>query len=153
MPKRVRRVIAVLATASALAASIPARGASATTALSDVPLPGGLDGARMVIGDRAPADRALFLPELVVRFFNTASTTRMADVPELQALVTRLEQCGSASPSGTACGPPDSLPLPLTTDWWTSEVFRGRSTSDTLVRDIVRSHDAALLEPVAAHTR
>ena len=145
MSKRFRRVMAMLVTASALGLSVPVQGVSATTAVSDVPLPGGLNGARTVIGDRAPADRALFLPELIVRFFNTASTTRVADVPELQALVTRLEQCGSSSPSGTTCGPADSLPLPLTADWWTSDVFRGRSTPDTLVRDIVRSHDAALL--------
>ncbi len=145
MSKRFRRVMAVLVTASALGVSVPLQGASATTAVADVPLPGGLDGARTAIGDRAPADRALFLPELVVRFFNTSSTTHVADVPELQALVTRLEQCASASPSGAGCGRTDALPLPMTTDWWTSTVFRSRSTPGTLVRDIVRSHDAALL--------
>ena len=141
MSKPFRRVIAVLATASALGASVAG---SPPPGLSDVPIPGGLEGARTVVGDRASADRALFLPELIVRFFNTPGGTKAAEIPELQALIARLEQCRTPS-SGTGCGAADPLPLPLTADWWISNVFHGRSTPDTLVRDIVRSHDAALL--------
>jgi hypothetical protein len=144
MPNPIRQVSAVSLTVIALGAALVGSEPGPSAALSDVSLPGGLPGALVSIGDRAPADRALFLPELIVRFFNTSTSTRVTDVPELQALVSRLERCASAAPD-SSCGTSEAVPLPVTPAWWIREVFHGRSTPETLVRDIVRSHDAALL--------
>ena len=120
-------------------ACAPAQARAATRTMSDVPLPGGLAAARAALGDRTPVSAALFLCELVERFYNTPKQTDANQDARFQAFLAYLER---AVASG---GPSDALPLPVTSEWWVHTVLGGRSTPPTLVLDILRSRDAALL--------
>jgi hypothetical protein len=109
--------------------------------VSELPLPGGLAAAREAIGDRASPDRALFLVELIERFYNRPEATPDEGTPQVGMLLQHLRQ---PPPRGVAASP-ETIPLPLTPDWWIDVVFRGKEHPDTLAAAIVGSHDAAFL--------
>jgi hypothetical protein len=129
----------VCASIVAWSLAAPATSRAATAPISDVVLPGGIAAARGVLRDRAPVERALFVVELVERFYNTPKTPAENEYPELQALLSHLQR------ESVALGASDVVPLPLTTEWWTDAVFGGRTTPATLLLDILWSRDAALL--------
>jgi hypothetical protein len=110
-------------------------------ASSELPLPGGLAAAREAIGDRAAPDRALFLVELIERFYNRPEETPDEGTPQIGLLVQQLRQ----PPSPGAGSSAETIPLPLTADWWIDVVFGGKARLETLAASIVGSHDAALL--------
>lgn len=109
--------------------------------ISELPLPGGLAAARETIGDRAAPDRALFLVELIERFYNRLEETPDEGTPQVGLLLQQLRR----PPSPGAGSSPETVPLPLTTDWWIDVVFAGKARPETLAASIVGSHDAALL--------
>ncbi len=118
---------------------VPASGQvpSATATMSEVPLPGGLRGALAAIGDRANPDRAQFFPEFIRRIYDTPFGVK-ADTrePVLEALVAQLK---------AGREPAETIPLPLSTSFWIDVVFRKQATPDTLVSQIIRTRNAALL--------
>jgi hypothetical protein len=110
----------------------PARQAT----LSEVPLPGGVGAAAAAIGDPATPDRAQFLAEFVRRTYDTPLGAK-ADLrePLIRSLVAALS-------SGKE--PTETIPLPLSTKFWTDVVFRKQATANNLVASIVQSRNAAL---------
>ncbi len=117
-----------------------AAGAAPAPAMSDLALPGGLAAARTALGDRTSASAALFLGELIERFYNTPKQTDANQDARFQAFMSYLERAAAATG-----GPSDPLPLPITPDWWVHTVLAGRSTPSTLLVDILKSRDAALM--------
>ena len=117
---------------------VPASGQVPTQvgALSEVPLPGGLAAAAAAVGDRANPDRAQFLTEFIRRVYDTPFGVKAdAREPVLQSLLAQLK-----SGRGTS----ETIPLPLSTKFWTDVVFKKQATPDTLVASIVQSRNAAL---------
>lgn len=136
---------ALLASLALCAPSAQAQGPSLVP-LSEVTLPGGLAGAREAIDDRAAPDRAVFLVEVVQRFYNTPRQTQENETPQLRALLTRLERFSRrAVQDAPSPNVPDVVPLPLTPAWWSEVAFRRKVTPDTLVLGILQSRDAACL--------
>ena len=105
--------------------------------ISDIPLPGGVQAAAAAVGDLGTPDRAQFLAEFIRRMYDTPLGAK-ADVrePVMRSLVGSLT--GGKQPA-------DTIPLPLSTKFWTDVVFRKQATPDTLVASIVQSRNAALL--------
>ena len=118
---------------------VPAIGQVPTTVgtVSEVPLPGGLRAAVAAVGDRANPDRAQFFTEFIRRLYDTPFSVK-ADPrePVLRAFLAQIK-------SGP--GPADTIPLPLSTKFWTDVVFKKQATPDTLVASIAQSRNAALL--------
>lgn len=111
-------------------------------AIGSVPLPGGLRPLLAAIGDPVPPDRSQFLLEFIRRAHNTPPTIKnTARDTLLRAALTHLERARAAAPTTN----PETLPLPLSAKLWTEVVFKGRSSEDTLVADIIGSRDASLL--------
>ncbi|MGB2714608.1 MAG: hypothetical protein WBC51_10545 [Vicinamibacterales bacterium] len=111
-------------------------------AVGSVPLPGGLRPLLAAIDDPVPADRSQFLLEFIRRAHNTPPTIK--NTPRdalLRAALTHLERAGAAALTTN----PETLPLPLSAKLWTEVVFKGRSSPQTLVADIIGSRDASLL--------
>jgi hypothetical protein len=118
---------------------VPASGQVPTEVgtVSEVPLPGGLRAAAAAVGDRANPDRAQFLTELIRRLYDTPFGVKGdAREPVLQALLVQLKSGGASA---------DTIPLPLSTKFWTDVVFKKQATADTLVASIIQSRNAALL--------
>jgi hypothetical protein len=139
---RHRLFIALLWTAACSLAHVPLAAAAGGEAegVAEVVLPGGLAAARSVLHDRTRPFRALFLPEFIERFYDTPRDAADNEQPELQAFLAYLDR--ASRDAGTSS---DTIPLPIGVSWWTDTVFHGRATADTLVLEILRSRDAALL--------
>ena len=137
--RRLAVLHAVFIGAIVLVGSSRARSADQPGTLSEVSLPGGLRAALSAVGDEGTPDRAQFLLEFIRRTYDMPFRQR-EDPREsaVQALVNELN--GSAARSGSV----DKLPLPLTPELWTSAVFAGRATPQTLVGAIVQSRSASL---------
>jgi hypothetical protein len=127
--------MAILAIVSLVASDT----ATTSPAMSDVALPGGVAAAHRALGDRTSPNAALFLGELVERFYNTPKQTDANQDERLQRFLAYLEQATAAG------GPSEALPLPATATWWTENVLARAGTPPTLVLDVLRSRDAALL--------
>jgi hypothetical protein len=105
--------------------------------ISEIPLPGGVRAAADAIGDLATPDRAQFLAEFIRRTYDTPLGAKAdAREPVIRSLVAAL---AAGKP------PADTIPLPLSTKFWTDVVFRKQATPDTLVASIIQSRNAALL--------
>jgi hypothetical protein len=137
-----RRLVLALPAALLLSAHDTAPSPRALASISEIPIPGGLAAARQAVGDRAASDRALFLVELIERFYNAPIEGADKRPPEIRALLEHLKQSASQSPSSTS---PDTVPLPLTSNWWIDIVFRKQARPETLVASILESPDAAML--------
>ena len=111
----------------------PARPAT----LSEVPLPGGVPAAAAAIGDLATPDRAQFLTEFIRRTYDTPLGAK-ADLrePVIRSLIAALSAAHTSA---------DTIPLPLSTKFWTDVVFHKQATPDNLVASIIQSRNAALL--------
>jgi hypothetical protein len=136
------RHVASLALVAALAAA-PAAARAAEPAfelMGEATLPGGVDAARALLRDRTAPSRALFLAELIRRFYDTPRDSDENQQPLLQALLAHLDRA-----SRDPAAPSDAVPLPLGAAWWSGRVFGGRVTPPSLVLEILRSRDAALL--------
>ena len=137
--RRLAVLHAVFIGAIVLVGSSRARSADQPGTLSEVSLPGGLRAALSAVGDEGTPDRAQFLLEFIRRTYDMPFRQREdARESAVQALVNELN--GSAARSGSV----DKLPLPLTPELWTSAVFAGRATPQTLVGAIVQSRSASL---------
>ncbi|MEO7275035.1 MAG: hypothetical protein ABIX28_22670 [Vicinamibacterales bacterium] len=124
--------------ASVLVGSASAAAADRAGTVGDVPLPGGLRAALAASGDLVPADRSLFLLEVIRRTYDTPIEHKSDPrEPRLRALLNAIQH---AAPTA----PPDLLPLPLPLTVWVDVVFQGRVTRDTLVAEILQSRNASL---------
>jgi hypothetical protein len=139
----VRGFVLALPIALLLTAHDAATSQDALAQITEIPLPGGLAAARDAIDDRGAPDRALFLVELIERFYNRPEDAPDEGTPEVRLLLDRLKQ--SEPQRATSGTPADTIPLPLTPAWWIDVVFRGHARPETLAAAIVGSHDAALL--------
>jgi hypothetical protein len=121
-----------------VAASPDVRAANGGPTVFEMPLPGGLRGALDAVDDPVEGDRSQFLLEVIRRSFRSPVGSR-TDARELtlRSLFAYLDK--SASQGGTT----DTLPLPLSPDIWTSVIFEGRATPQTLVSAILQSRGAA----------
>jgi hypothetical protein len=137
---RPRLIHAALLGAAVLVGSPGATGAGARSTVSEVPLPGGIRSAQAAVGDRALPDRAQFLFEFIRRTYDSPfdldGDPRQA---ALQSLLAVLE-AGAAQPDSF-----ETIPLPLSEKIWIDAVFGGRATPQTLVAEILKSRNAALL--------
>ena len=110
--------------------------------MSAVRLPGGLAAARAALGDTGPADAANLIPDVIRRSFQTPVGTKgLRRDGTLRPLLDHLDHGGKSpgAPSG------DEVPLPLTPAFWIATVFGGRSTPETLVRDLLNSPVGSLV--------
>jgi hypothetical protein len=108
-----------------------------SSTVSEIPLPGGVRAAAAAVGDFATPDRAQFLAEFIRRTYDTPLGPKAdAREPVIRSLVAAL----SANTQ-----PADTIPLPLSTKFWTDVVFRKQTTADALVASIIQSRNAALL--------
>ena len=113
-----------------------------TSALGEIPLPGGINAAAAALNDPLPPDRGQFLVEVIRRTYATPLAAR-TDPREaaLRALLTQLDRARQL-PSGSV--PQDTVPLPLSPAIWIDVVFGGRTTIDGLAAAILQSRNASL---------
>jgi hypothetical protein len=131
-------VLAVPAPVCAGEDAPPAPGSTVST----MPVPGGLRGALAVLDDPVPPDRSQFFVEVIRRAYQPplgANRQPAVDRAALLAYFDRAEQAGQTA------GADETVPLPLTPEFWIDVVFGGRVTVDGLARAIVDSRPAALL--------
>jgi hypothetical protein len=111
--------------------------------MSAVPMPGGLAAARAALGEGESADAANLLQDLIRRSFQTPVGTKgLRRDAVLRPLLDHLDRVLKSS---TQAQTSDLVPLPLTAAFWTATVFGGRSTPETLLRDLLRSPVASLV--------
>jgi hypothetical protein len=111
--------------------------------MSAVPVPGGLAAARAALGESETADAANLLQDLIRRSFQTPVGTKgLRRDAVLRPLLDHFDRVlKSSAPAQTS----DVVPLPLTPAFWTATVLGGRSTPETLLRDLLRSPVASLV--------
>lgn len=122
-------------------AEVRAQDTVAGGSVAEAPLPGGLARALAVTGDLASADRSQFLIEFIRRTHDLPIVTgsdRRTEV--IRAVADAMSQ---PSPDGNAGR--ETLPLPLGTAVWLTNVFGGRESPQTVLGAIVRSRSASLL--------
>jgi hypothetical protein len=111
--------------------------------MSAVRLPGGLAAARTALGETGTADATTLLLDLIRRSFQTPVGTKgLRREAVLRPLLDHLDRVAK-SPGAAQSG--DDIPLPLTPAFWTATVIGGRSTPETLVRDLLRSPVGSLV--------
>jgi hypothetical protein len=117
-------------------------GVESDRTMSAVRLPGGLAAARAALGETGAADAANLLPDVIRRSFQTPVGTKgLRREALLQPLLDHLDRVLKAPGQPST----DPIPLPLTPAFWTATVFGGRSTAETLVRDLLRSPVGSLV--------
>jgi hypothetical protein len=115
---------------------------NAVGSIGEMPLAGGLRPLLAAIDDPLPPDRSQFLLEFIRRTHNTPPTIKNSPRDALlRAALTHLERARA----GAVTTNTDTLPLPLSSNLWIDEVFKGRATPQTLVADIIGSREASLL--------
>ena len=115
---------------------------NAVGSIREMPLAGGLRPLLAAIDDPLPPDRSEFLLEFIRRTHNTPPTIKNSPRDALlRAALTHLERARA----GAVTTNTDTLPLPLSSNLWIDEVFKGRATPQTLVADIIGSREASLL--------
>src|SRR3954468_9888757 len=111
--------------------------------ITAVPLRGGAAAARAALAETGSPDASSLLLDVIRRSFQTPVGTkglrRDAAVRPLLEYLDRQQNNPPAPPRG------GTVPLPLTPAFWTATIFGGRSTPDTLIRDLVRSPVASLV--------
>jgi hypothetical protein len=140
-----REIVPMLIGCVLLQALTAAAQTSAPAGLSRVVLPGGLAGARQVVDDRTEPDRGAFLPELIQRFYNSPVETYEKKPVPMGALLERLQRAAQSATTEPGASALDTVALPLSVDWWRDAVFHGSATPETLVFQILRTRDTALL--------
>jgi hypothetical protein len=123
---------------------LPGQAAPLANTLSEMTLPGGLKAALTVVDDRAAPDRSQFLLEFIRRTYNSAVALK-ADARDatLRTLVNHLQR--ASGPGADPSTRSDTLPLPLTPEFWTGMVFEGHVSTPGLAAAILQSRNAALL--------
>jgi hypothetical protein len=125
---------------AAVLATAPALADPGHDDIGEVPLPGGVEAARVLLRDGTTASRALFVAEFIRRFYDTPRDSDENQHPQLRALLTHLDRA-----SRDPAAPSDTVPLPLGAEWWSRQVFGGRVGAAGVVLEILRSRDTALL--------
>lgn len=161
-------LLAILIGVALLAAPARAQTADAPATIDEMPFPGDFASALAAIDDRATPDRAQFMLETIRRIHAVSDGRHSVRDKVLQSLLRRIEApritanqrtavhampsarvppvTGLADAGGPGRDPvPSTLPLPLSQKIWIDVVFAGRSTAESLVVDILRSRNAALL--------
>jgi len=124
----------------ALAAPTYAQDPDPLATLSEVALPADIRGATAAIGDTLPPDRGQFLLEFIRRSHNLPFLGKVdTRIGPIRALASYLDGAVFIPSSE------NTLPLPLSPDFWTDVVFERRVTSGALLSAIVQSRDASLL--------
>jgi hypothetical protein len=137
------RALFVVSFALVLSGPVKAQdSAESDRTMSAVRLPGGLAGARAALAETGTADPANLLLDVIRRSFQTPVGTKgLRREGVLRPLLDHLDRA-LKSPGGPST---DDVPLPLTPAFWTATVFGGRSTPETLVRDLLRSPVGSLV--------
>lgn len=144
-PSRARALLAV-----SLAVLLPGptmaraqTGAERDATMSSVQVPGGLPAAFAALNEKPTADPSALLLDLIRRSFETPVGTRgLRREATLRPLLDHLSRAQKSLVRPQAV---DVLPLPLTPDVWTSAIFGGRVTPETLLSELLRSPSASLL--------
>jgi len=110
--------------------------------MSAARLPGGLAAARAALGETGTADAANLIHDVIRRSFQTPVGTKgLRRDATVRPLLDHLDRAAKSPGAPSA----DEIPLPLTPAFWLGAVFGGRSTPETLVRDLVSSPVASLV--------
>lgn len=140
--------------------SARAQEVAAAESMTEMAVPGGLNAALQVMGDRIAADRSRFFVEVIQRIHDTAPGARKSQGDILlQTLLSHLDRTaqtpaplapsppvnGDLAGAGTSAAGRETVPLPLSSRFWIDTVFSGRATADTLAPSILRSRTASLL--------
>ena len=128
--------------AGAIAAgySSPARSEST---ISTVALPGGVEGIRRALGDRAAMDGTIVGVEIARRFYG-GRDARDRDLL-LPQLIDWLQTCAHPGPCTDPALPAVPVPLPGPPEFWRDVVFAGNAATDTILLSIFADRRAALL--------
>jgi hypothetical protein len=112
--------------------------------LFEMPLPGDIRRALASVDDGVAADRSQVLVELIRRSYHRPAGGKQYQRDLfLGSVLAPLDL--SSGQSAALDDPPETLPLPLPPRIWIDLVFGGRTTSQSLAGEILRSRNAALL--------
>jgi hypothetical protein len=137
-----------------VAASTERNGAAAEhhpATILTIRLPGGVEGIRRALGDRAPMDPALVGVDIARRLYGGADEPTRGHVL-LPRLLEWLQTCARALTSANdpeSCGDPslraDAVPIPGTPAFWREFVLGDRTSDAALILRILSNRRATLL--------
>jgi hypothetical protein len=128
--------------AGAIAAGYSSPARSEAT-ISTVALPGGVEGIRRALGDRAAMDGTIVGVEIARRFYG-GRDARDRDLL-LPQLIDWLQTCAHPGPCTDPALPAVAVPLPGPPEFWRDVVFAGNAETDTILLSIFADRRAALL--------
>src|SRR5688572_28108642 len=111
------------------------------TTMSAVPLPGGFAEARAALNETGVPDPSTLILDLIRRSFETPVGTK--GVRRDQALRPLLDLFYRSR--GGFRPPTDLVPLPLTPAIWTTAIFGGRTSSGSILQDLLTSPAASMI--------
>lgn len=127
--------------------ALPVTAGAASAVSEDVPLPGGTAALAHALGIEPVPDRGRFMYEMTRLLYNAPEGRK----PATEAFLLALRQPSGRAPrrpttaSEKGDGPTELVPVPLTVDIWSNDIFHRRIASRDLVLAIVADHPAALL--------
>jgi hypothetical protein len=127
-----------------IVAAIHAHLSAAAAIAEDVPVPGGVASLAQSLGIDPAPDRARFMSEITRLVYEMPEIRNPAVTAFLQALRQNARDKSGASVRAAAATS-ESVPVPLTTEIWSSAIFRRKLTPDALVLAIVADRQAAWL--------
>jgi hypothetical protein len=126
---------------------LPVTAVAASATSEDVPLPGGTASLAHALGIEPVPDRGRFMYEVTRLLYNAPEGRK----PATEAFLLALRQPSGRAPRRPAAGgekvdgPTELVPIPLTVDIWSNDIFHRRIAPRDLVLAIVADHPAALL--------
>jgi hypothetical protein len=117
---------------------------AAATVSEDVPLPGGTAALAQALSIDPVPDRGRFVYEVMRLLYNTPEGRR----PSADAFLLALRQGIARTARGVPqvdTRPAETVPVPLTTDLWSSAIFRRKVTPRELIPAILADRAAALV--------
>ena len=118
--------------------------AGATVVSEDVPVPGGTVALARALGIDPVPDRGRFLSEITRLLYERPEGSRGSADAFLQAVRQGLAD-GWRANAELDTRPADIVPVPLTSDVWSSAIFHRKVAPDELVMAIIADRSAALL--------